>query len=68
MADNRNTQEWKEHKNKPSFQNNQTPGSKEETNDQQRPQDRLNDGTNDYQNGDQDKSSETSNKPDQTQH
>lgn len=68
MPDNRNNEEWKEHKNFPSSENNQTTGSKEEVNDQQRPQDRLNDGTNDYQNGDQDNSSETSNKPDQTQH
>jgi len=67
MPDNRNTQEWKEHKNDPSPQNNQAEGSKENVNDQQRPQDRLNDGTNDYKNGDQDTASETSKKPGQTQ-
>lgn len=68
MTENRNSQEWKEHKNQPSSQDNQSRGSKEDANDEQRPKDRLNDGTNDFQNGDQDKASETSNKPDQTQH
>ena len=66
MAETKNNQEWKEHKNHPSPQNSQTPGSKEEVHDRQRPQDRLKDGTNDYENGDQDAASETSNKPDQS--
>ena len=68
MTEKRNNQEWKEHKNQAPLQDNESRGSKEQANDQQRPQDRLNDGTNDFRNGDQDKASETSNKPDQTQH
>lgn len=43
-------------------QNDQT-STKQPTGNDQEPGERLNDGTNDYQNGDQDESSETSSKP-----
>jgi hypothetical protein len=51
MMDNRNTSNWEEHKNQDPHQN-QGRGSKEDAIGE-RPQDRLKDGTNDLQDGDQ---------------
>lgn len=59
MTDERN-QNWKEHKNQTPQQNNEARGSKEETSNQQTPGNRLKDGTNDFQNGDQNETSESS--------
>ncbi|MGZ3880229.1 MAG: hypothetical protein ACXVBF_02770 [Flavisolibacter sp.] len=59
--DKRNTPNWEEHKNQDA-QPKGSVGSKEEVN-KLKPQDHLNDGTNDLQNGDQDLSSASSNKP-----
>jgi hypothetical protein len=53
MADNRNSPSWEEHKNQ-DIQQNEDRGSKEEVSNEQRPKDRLKDGTNDLQSGDQD--------------
>jgi hypothetical protein len=61
VMDNRNNPNWEKHKNQDQQQQG-TEGSKEEAN-ALKPQDHLNDGTNDLQNGDQDRSSENSNKP-----
>ena len=52
MPDNRNNPTWEEHKNQDSQQN-QGRGTKEEVNNQQKPENHLKDGTNDLQNGDQ---------------
>lgn len=60
MPDNRNNSNWEEHKNQKPQQNNQERGSKEEISDEKAPQDRLNDGTNDFKNGDQEPTSENS--------
>jgi hypothetical protein len=59
MRDNRNNQNREEDKIQPTQQGNE--GTKEKVGEQ-RPQDRLNDGTNDFKNGDQDESSENSDK------
>ena len=58
MNNDRNNPNWEEHKNqnKPD----EVRGGKEETNDQQSPDNRLKDGTNDFQNGDQEPTSEKS--------
>lgn len=58
MADKKNNQAWEEHKN-------QTPqrdssGSKENVSNEETPDNRLKDGTNDFQNGDQEPTSERS--------
>ena len=53
MEDNRANLNWEERKNQDPKKN-EGRGSKEEVNEQQRPQDRLKDGTNDLQSGDQD--------------
>lgn len=58
--DNRNNSNWEEHKNQDPQQ--KGTGSKEDVNSL-KPEDRLKDGTNDLENGDQDPSSENSNKP-----
>jgi hypothetical protein len=60
VMDNRNNPNWEEHKNQDPRQ--KGTGSKEDVNSL-KPEDRLKDGTNDLQNGDQDPSSENSNKP-----
>ena len=60
MPDNRNNQNWEEHKNVAPQQNSE--GGKQQTNDPLKPDNRLNDGTNDYENGDQEPTSENSSK------
>lgn len=52
MRDNRNNPDWEQHKNQDPQQN-RGRGTKEEVSNQQKPEDHLNDGTNDLQNGDQ---------------
>ena len=52
MRDNRNNPDWEQHKNQDPQQNSGR-GTKEEVSNQQQPEDHLNDGTNDLQNGDQ---------------
>ena len=61
--DNRNNPNWEERKNQDP-QEKGSVGSKEDVNSL-KPKDHLNDGTNDLQNGDQDPSSASSNKPSQ---
>lgn len=56
--ENRNNQTWEEHKNQTPQKENEGRGSKEETSNQDRPGDRLKDGTNDFVNGDQEPTSE----------
>ena len=58
---NRNTPNWEEHKNQDPQQKGSV-GSKEEVN-KLKPEDHLNDGTNDLQNGDQEPTSASGNKP-----
>lgn len=58
MNNDRNTQSWEEHKNQNP--NEKSRGSKEETSKEQAPDNRLKDGTNDFQNGDQEPTSERS--------
>lgn len=58
MPDNRNNTDWKEHKNQnPQVQGR---GAKEDAGTQNTPDDRLKDGTNDLQNGDQNEASQKS--------
>jgi len=59
--DNRNSADWQDHKNQDAQQKGSA-GSKEEVN-KLKPQDHLKDGTNDLQNGDQEPTSESGNKP-----
>lgn len=59
MADKKNNQVWEEHKNQTPQQNNDR-GSKENITNEQNPGNRLKDGTNDFQNGDQEPTSERS--------
>lgn len=58
MNNDRNNPNWEEHKNQNT--QNEVRGSKEEANDQQSPDNRLKDGTNDFQSGDQEPTSEGS--------
>lgn len=58
MKKDRNTQNWEEHKNQNPRE--ESRGSKEETSNEQSPDNRLKDGTNDFQNGDQEPTSERS--------
>jgi hypothetical protein len=60
MPDNRNDPNWEEHKNQAPQQN--TEGGKQQTNDALKPDNRLTDGTNDFANGDQEPTSESSSK------
>jgi hypothetical protein len=60
MQDNRNNPNWEEHKNQEPQQSEK--GSKEQTVEQERPGNRLTDGTNDFENGDQEPTSEQSSK------
>jgi hypothetical protein len=62
MAESKNKQNWEEHKNQTPQQGSE--GSKKEINEQQRPQERLKDGTNDFQNGDQEPTSERASEED----
>jgi hypothetical protein len=62
MTDKKSKPSWEEHKNQTPQQD--IEGSKKETIEQQRPQERLKDGTNDFQNGDQEPTSERSSKED----
>lgn len=62
MPENRNAPNWEEHKNQPAETG---AGSKQETESNERPGNRLNDGTNDFENGDQEPTSEKSSKPDE---
>ncbi|HWI93955.1 MAG TPA: hypothetical protein VNT20_21925 [Flavisolibacter sp.] len=57
MNNDRNNQNWEEHKNQNPRE--ESRGSKEETRNEQ-PDNRLKDGTNDFQNGDQEPTSERS--------
>lgn len=59
MADKKNNQVWEDHKNQTPQQDNQARGTKENVSNE-KPDDRLKDGTNDFQNGDQEPSSERS--------
>ena len=59
--DSRNNQPWEEHKNQTPQKQDESRGSKEETN-QPRPDNRLKDGTNDFENGDQEPTSEENSK------
>jgi hypothetical protein len=58
MDSKKNNQTWEEHKNQNP--ENEVRGSKEQANDQQNPGNKLKDGTNDFQNGDQEPTSERS--------
>jgi hypothetical protein len=60
MTDRKNNQAWEEHKNQTSQTSSGTHGSKGNANTEQNPDNRLKDGTNDFQNGDQDLTSERS--------
>lgn len=63
MKDHRNKPGWEEHKNQgPRKKDDEGRGSVEEVG-KQTPQDRLKDGTSDFQNGDQDDLGEASEKP-----
>lgn len=58
MNNDRNTQNWEEHKNQNPTEKSR--GSKEQTSNEQTPDNRLKDGTNDFVNGDQEPTSERS--------
>ena len=56
MTDKRNDPNWEKHKNQPPDQDKELRGSKEAAGND--PKNRLKDGTNDFQNGDQNETSE----------
>jgi hypothetical protein len=62
MPDNRNNQNREEQKEQTSQQNREA--DKQQANDSLKPDNRLTDGTNDFQNGDQEPTSENSSKED----
>ena len=57
MANPLNNKETDQDKNQSIRQENPTAGNKQDTGGQQKPDDRLKDGTNDFQNGDQNETS-----------
>lgn len=58
--ENRNNPTWEERKNQNPQNDSNSRGSKEETGNELKPDNRLKDGTNDFENGDQEPTSEKS--------